>query len=151
MSNSTICAVLFLHFVFMISCSTTQQAATPTEAAEASIYPDWYSSSDEFVDADSVFTAYGMALGSDSTAAARKALVKAKANFEQHLSSKLESIRNDAIDELGEGSGLESTSFIFALRQVEGSISEATSVEYQEAKPNSGFDSYQGFSSDYQG
>lgn len=151
MSNSYICVTLLSLSVLIVSCSTSQQVTeTPTETkAEPesdSFYPAWYSNTSEFTRTDSTFTAYGLAVGVDSNEAVQKAVTKAKANFEQHISSQLESIRTDAAEELN-NRNIDSPDFIFALRNVEASLSDALKISEKVARRNEKFSSYQGFAS----
>lgn len=140
-------ALLFLSLV-MLSCSPSQQVAeAPDQAVEEapSVYPGWFSASSDFVSTDSTFTAYGLAVGTDSAEAVQQAVTEAKANFEKNLSSRLESIREDALEELGENSSVTSSSFIFALRNAEASLADVVTVSRQSAKAKDGQSGYNGF------
>lgn len=145
MHHFHITAILFVLSTLVISCSTPQTTTTDAPAKEAesrSFYPTWYSST-EFVATDSTYTAYGKALGASSDAATQKAIAKARANFEQHLSSRLESARNGAVE--SENNGMESSEFIFLLRSAEAAVSDALKVSDQQAKPSDKFGGYHGF------
>ena len=128
-------ALLVLSCI-IISCTSSQQTAKGGEDTQkSSIYPAWYDDGNEFVSTDSTYTAYGVAVGSDSTQALRRAVSKAKANLEQHLSSRLETVRKQAADETGEA-GLGTSEFIFALRNAEAALAEQIPISKSAASPN---------------
>ena len=149
MTDSHISIALVILSLLMLSCSSSQQVVETTDQAEAektpSVYPGWYSASSEFVSTDSTFTAFGLAVGTDSTDATQQAVTEAKTNFEKYLSSHLESIRDDALEELGENSAVASSSFIFALRNAEAALGEVVTVTQQSAGASEGHSSYNGF------
>ena len=130
-----------------IACSATESAIkSPSQSAESSIYPGWYSPSGEFTrTADGTrFMAYGMAVGVDSSSAVRKAITQAETNLEQHLSTVLESVRKRAAEQQ-ETSELHSPEFIFTLRKAEAAVSDASTLERSEASRNEKYGSYRGF------
>ncbi|MFH5883830.1 hypothetical protein ACG2F4_05925 [Halalkalibaculum sp. DA3122] len=140
---------LLIAAVFAVSCSTPQPVSESSgesdpEPQTESIYPAWFSGTSEFVESDSTFTAYGMAVDMDSTAATRSAVTKAKANFEQHLSIRLESIRESAAREQ-DNSEMESPEFIFALRNAEASLSGIVKVSDKVANRSRNLNSHLGF------
>lgn len=134
--------------MLLISCSTTQKMGNKSaDTGSNSVYPAWYSSSSEFTSTDSTYTAFGLAVGSDSTEALDKSIEKAKTNFEQHLSARLESIRTSASDELGANSSVSTSRFIFALRNAEATLSESVMISSGIANHNGELSSYRGFAS----
>ncbi|MDX1617138.1 MAG: hypothetical protein R3224_00030 [Balneolaceae bacterium] len=134
-----------VSLLVVLSCSSTQQASR-SDSRDSGPFPGWYSSG-EMTATPSGFSAYGTAVAADSAAARRKAVTQALVNLEQHLSARLESIRKEAIrsDSDGNGSGLDSASFIFALRNAEGGISGLATPSRVQAAPNRGLEGYRGF------
>lgn len=130
--------------LFYLSCSTSQQASN-TGSERRPGFPGWFSGSNTVTDSPTGFTAYGMAVVGDSAAAAEKAVKQAQVNLEQHISGRLESVREDAAKAGEDDSGLESSSFIFALRNAESGISEISTVSRARAQPNGDYGGYRGF------
>lgn len=123
---------LILVSSLIISCSTTSQTASDGEetAPETeSKYPSWYQTSRSIQSDDSSYYGYATALAGDSTASADKAVQQAKAELKTAISSRLESIRNDAVVELGSESGLDSPRFIIAIRKAESEVPSVAEVE----------------------
>lgn len=141
-------STLFAFILILIaSCSSTQQTtqqtdAEPAEPETSSIYPAWFSSQSEFVDSDSTFSAYGLAVAADSNSAYQQAVVQAKSNLEKHLSDRIESARSAAAQS---NEALAERSFIFALRQAEASISEGAEIVERTSKGKEDLSSFNGF------
>ncbi|MDX1638234.1 MAG: hypothetical protein R3281_09705 [Balneolaceae bacterium] len=144
--------LLAMAAIIAVSCSASQQATKSTtdrpSTESTSIYPAWFSAEREFVQNDSVFTAYGVAIGADSAEAAAFAIEKAKANFQQHFSSRLESVREQAVVEQGSNAGqIDSGRFIFALRNAEAVLPGYLRLNRTSAEVNGEFSSYRAFAS----
>lgn len=138
-------ASVIILALFVISCSTTKQATQKKSSPDQnSIYPEWYSASDEFTRSpdSSSYHAYGMAVATDSSTAVAKARTKAASNLERHISSALESIRKKAGSDV---SDLNTPEFIFALRKVEATVSKAASSTQSSVRRDPKYGSYQGF------
>lgn len=150
MLDNKLSAFLLLILVssFMISCSTTSQTAS-TDAGEpttepAGKYPSWYQNSRSIQSDDTAYYGYATALAADSAVAAEKAMEQAKAELKTAISNRLESIRNDAVVELGSDSGLDNPRFIIALRKAEDEVTSVAGVKEIEVESNidSGFRSF---------
>ena len=124
---------LILASFLIISCSTpskttsTGEEGTGTEVE--SKYPSWYQTSRSIQSDDTAYYGYATALAADSAAAAEKAVEQAKAELGTSISNRLESIRNDAVVELGSDSGLDKPRFIIALRKAEDEVTSVSGVE----------------------
>jgi len=136
-----IAAVCFSLFILLaaVSCSSTSETTTSetTAPAEDSKFPSWYNSSRILEAEDDAFHTYATAIAADSIESLQKAGAQAKSEMASGVSSRLESIRNDAVVELGSESGLDSPKFIIALRNAESDIASAAEISESEAKGNS--------------
>ena len=134
---------------FFISCSTTSNTASTTSAETtdeaSSKYPDWYQSSRSVQSDDTAYYGYATAIASDSASSAEKAVEQAKAELKSSISNRLETIRNDAVVELGSDSGLDSPQFIIALRKAENEVPSVANTEEVEVE-NMGSQGYRAFS-----
>lgn len=122
---------LILVSTLIISCSTTSKTASAgneTAPETESKYPSWYKTSRTIQSNDTAYYGYATALASDSAASADKAVQQAKAELKTAISGRLESIRNDAVVELGSDSGLDSPRFIIALRKAESEVPTVADV-----------------------
>lgn len=137
-TNLLLLAVVSLLY---LACSSSREASTN----DSSMLPDWYSGSNAVSSTQTGFMAYGTALAADSSVAAEKAVTKALANLEQHISDMLESVRSDAVEEAGSGSGLDSPAFILALRNAEGGVSRIASESQKQARSNRNSQGFRGF------
>jgi len=118
----------------LVSCSTTSNTtsdsqSTVTTGNSSSQYPSWYQSSRSVESDDTAYYGYATAIDSDSSSAGEKAMEQAKAELKSAISNRLETIRNDAVVELGSDSGLDSPRFIIALRKAENEVSAVASME----------------------
>ena len=118
------------------SCSSTSQTtgeSEPAATSEESQFPSWYNTRSFEADEDA-FHGYGAAIAADSTRSAQKAGSQATAELKSKISNRLESIRNDAVVELGSNSGLDSPKFIIAMRNAESDIASVAEVTETEVK-----------------
>lgn len=136
MIANRIASVCFFSLIITlaVSCSTTSETTTEetTLSDEEREIPSWYNNTRSLQRDDTTFYSFATALASDSAQSVQKAGSRAKAELRSGVSSRLESIRNDAVVELGSDSGLDSPKFIIALRNAEtrlGSVAEITEVE----------------------
>lgn len=141
--------VCILISTFTLCCSTTSQTtskADDTSPSEAeSKYPSWYQSSRSKQSDDDAYYGYATALATDSSDAADKAGQQAKAELKAEISNRLETIRNDALVELGSESGLDNPRFIIALRKAENEVSSVSEIAEISVESNDG-NGYRGFS-----
>lgn len=127
----------FLTFIFIstlfVSCSTTNTSTTSDNSANAantgSQYPSWYLTGRSVESNETSYMGYATALAGDSTASVERAVEHAKAELKTAISGKLETIRNDAVVELGSDSGLDRPRFIIALRKAENEVPALAIVE----------------------
>lgn len=135
--------VLTAVTLFYLSCSSSREASGPSSQSDS--FPGWYSGSAAVTTTASGFTAYGTALAADSAVSSEKAIAQALSNLEQHLSDRLESIRSEAAEAAGEGSGLNAPAFIFKLRNAEAGIADLSATSNREAQPSRQYEGYRGF------
>lgn len=135
---ATACFSLFI-LLAAVSCSSTSETTTsePTAPDEESKFPSWYNDRRVLEADDDAFHTYATAIAADSIESLQKAGEQAKSEMTSRVSSRLESIRNDAVMELGSESGLDSPKFIIALRNAESDITSAAEISESEAKGNS--------------
>ena len=151
MSDHRLIGILSLlcFTVLFISCSTTSNTSdsSSTAAVEttADRYPSWYSSNRSVESDDTSYFGYATAIDSDSSVSATKATDQAKAELKSAISNRLETIRNDAVVELGSDSGLDSPRFIIALRKAENEVPSVASTEEVEVENLEG-EGYRAFS-----
>lgn len=133
-----LCLSIFIAATLVVSCSstsnTTQNNNPDTVEPRESRYPDWYNTSGRLQADDKGFTTYATAIDTDSVTAAKKAGDQARAQLQSGVSSRLESVRNDAVIELGSNSGVDSPKFLIALRNAESDIASVAGVEQREVK-----------------
>lgn len=137
----------FLTFVciaaFFASCSTTSTTSGSTSSAANTVntesqYPSWYQSSRSVKSDDTWYFGYATAIDSDSSSSAVKAVEQAKSELKSAISNRLETIRNDAVVELGSDSGLDSPRFIIALRKTENEVPSVANTEEIEVEKMEG-------------
>lgn len=140
--------VLILSAGIMFSCSgtanTTQKSEGSSGAAEVQKYPSWYPNQ-QVVSTDSTMAAYATAIGPDSASAVSKAVAWAESGLKSSLSDKLESIRSQAVKQYGSESGLDSSSFLIALREADNAVDDLIKTGHTEVKTVEGFKSYRSF------
>lgn len=134
--------------ILIVSCSSSSGTVkTQKEEVTANVeskYPVWYNANRGIKSDLSSYYGYATALASDSATSRQKALAQAKAELRSATSGSLESIRSEAAGELGDDSGLNSPSFIVALRNAENTIDGLSVVEETEVK-NSENNTYRSF------
>ena len=107
-------------------------------------YPSWYPKQ-SVVNTDTVMYGYATAIDGDSAVAIKKAVKWAKSQLQSSLSDKLENIRSDAARELGSDSGLDSPSFLLALRKADSAIKYLAETGKTDVKTVEGYNSYRSF------
>lgn len=141
------CSAVVLLSTMISACAPSGNVNESTETSntsEKSVYPSWYNSSQSVTSSPTSYQGYATALAADSTGALRKALEQAENSLESGISAKLESIRTDAVVELGSDSGLDSPRFIVVLRRAENEVSDISqkvNALAEENNPNG----YRGF------
>lgn len=140
---------LFCITALFISCSTTSNTSDSSSTAITESgtdrYPSWYSSNRSVESDDTSYFGYATAIDSDSSSSADKAVEQAKSELKSAISNRLETIRNDAVVELGSDSGLDSPRFIIALRKAENEVPSVTNTEEIEVDNREG-EGYRAFS-----
>ncbi|NGP76654.1 hypothetical protein G3570_08420 [Balneolaceae bacterium YR4-1] len=141
---------LICFSALLISCSTTSNTSTTSDTSAnvtnaESKYPSWYKTSRAVESDDTSYFGYATAIDSDSSASAEKAKAQAQSELKSAISNRLETIRNDAVVELGSDSGLDSPRFIIALRKAENEVPSVTSTEEIEVECLEG-EGYRAFS-----
>lgn len=129
---------MLMAAILVVSCAstsnTTQENRSETVEPSESRYPDWYNTNGRLQVDDEGFTTFATAIDTDSVTAAEKAGDQARAKLQSGVSSRLESVRNDAVIELGSNSGVDSPKFLIALRNAESDIASVAGVEQTEVK-----------------
>lgn len=138
--------VLLLCGTLSVSCSTPSETTTKQKPASTteSIYPDWYNVSRAIHSDDTHYFGYATALDSDSSEAAEKAVIQAKARLKTSVSSRLEAIRNKAAGE-SDNSGLDTPGFILALRTAENEVPEVAETVQTEVERKDEKEAYQAY------
>lgn len=136
---------IFILGGFFVACSSTSQTSSNASSSSSSVYPGWYNAGRSVSSSDSTYMAYATALSADSSEAAGKAVRQARARLKSGIANKLESIRTDAVIELGSDSGLDDPRFILALRKAENAVSTVSEVDHTEVEANEGQRGYRGF------
>jgi hypothetical protein len=142
---SSLLAVFSLGIV--MACSGTGNMSRQpgqSQGMEVQQYPAWYPER-SIVNTDSMMYAYAAAIDDDSASAVDKAVAWAKSELRSSLSDKLENIRSDAIRELGSDSGLDSSSFLIALRKADNAVNYLAKTGKTEVKTVEGYKSYRSF------
>lgn len=144
--NRTISSVtLIFSLAFFISCSGSANITEEGEGRKGSLkYPSWYPQQ-SVVSTDSVIYAYAAAIDDDSAEAVSKAVDWAESELRSSVAYSLENIRNEALAEFGNGSELDSESFILALRKADGIVNNLTSMVNTKVETVDGFESYRSF------
>lgn len=137
----TVLVVPVFISLLIISCSSTSgtvnnEAENNTATKVSSPYPAWYNSSKAIHSDDSAYYGYATALATDSVKSTAKAVSQAKAALQSAISSRLETIRNDASEELGNSSNLDSPQFILAIRNAESNLHSAAKIVQQQVQQN---------------
>lgn len=131
----SVCALVFM------SCSGISKVATQ----KSSVYPEWYNANQPFTPSKVGYKANATALAADSSAAAQKALTHAEEELKSGISERLEAIRKEAADELGNSSGLNTPGFVVTLRKAETNIIHALKKANMEIDPNETYSGYRAF------
>lgn len=131
----------------IISCSgmeETAQESASEEMKKAQQYPSWYPEQEVVSEADTMY-GYATAVDKDSAAAVSKASAWAESVLKTAISDKLENIRTEAMKESGDGSGLNDSDFLIALREVKEEVSPLVETDNNHVKTVEGYDSYRSF------
>lgn len=147
-----------LLYIFMIpviiftaaACSGTSQTSRPTDAAQDSVSrdsnaaPAWFNEETVAYD-NKVVTARAAAIGSDSVTVEKKAVSRAVAKLKQSVSDRLETVRTEAIQELGKGSGLADPGFLIDFRKANSVVDDIVATQQTSAAAVEGQNSFRGF------
>lgn len=147
MHRSLITFLSFVLSIFIVSCSSTADMASNggnAEEIKASSYPSWYNS--KLVEStENEFLVYGAAISGDSASVADKAMDRAESQLQSSVSDRLEAIRSEALVEQGSGSGLDSSSFLIALRKADKAVPYLLKKQKEEVISVEGQEGYRGF------
>lgn len=137
---------ILLASFLVISCSGTAEMAEQdsSDQPEVSKYPSWYPQQ-EFVSEDDHLRAYATAIDTDSASALDKAHSWAVEKLKNSVSDKLESIRSEALQESGNGSGLDEAQFLMALRKAKNAVPVLIEKGNTEVQSVEGYESVRGF------
>jgi len=147
MNRTLLVFVAVFSLGIVISCSGPGKMAQKTSQTQQKVksqYPSWYPEH-SIVNTDTVMYAYATAIDNDSASSVDKAIAWAKSEIQSSLSDKLENIRSDAVRELGSESGLDSSSFLIALRKVDNAVKDVAETGHTEVRTVEGYNSYRSF------
>ncbi|MCW9706419.1 hypothetical protein [Fodinibius salsisoli] len=131
-------------------CSSTSQTVSPSAnaqndvSAESQSTPTWFNK-EEVAFEGSTISSYATAIGPDSVSAVSKAVERASVLLRQSVSNRLESVRNDALKELGSDSGLDTPGFLIALRKADRVVNEVANSSQTNTQGVEGQSSSLGF------
>ena len=117
----------------LAACSTTSKSVeSPVGSGDKSQQemqstPAWFTKESVSYDTDSI-SAFGTAIGSDSSTTVSKAEKRAELLLQQSVSDKLEELRSEAVKELGSDAGLDDPGFLIALRKADNAVADIVST-----------------------
>lgn len=132
------------------ACSATSKSAQPSATSDDNnsqknqSTPSWFSKETVSYSADAI-SAFGTAIGTDSSATVAKAEKRAVLLLKKSVSDKLEEVRSEAVKELGSDSGLNTPSFLIALRKVDSVVPKLSSTANKGVEPVKNQESVRGF------
>lgn len=129
--------------LFAISCSSSNVATESERSDRLKSYPSWYQSSLHTEGSD--FYGYAAAIAADSSSAAEKAVMQARANLEAGLSVKVEESRKKMAERSDNYAILKTPEFILHLRKAEEALSKAARPVRSEVAPTESGNGYRGF------
>ncbi|WP_372638605.1 hypothetical protein [Fodinibius sp.] len=138
-------AVVLIAAACTTTSNTTGSPETPQEdtAPKDDALPDWFSEESVIYDSSGV-QAYAGAIGTDAASAETKAVTQATTVLKQSISDRLETVRTEAVQELGMESGLTNADFLIDLRKADGAVDDIVSIQQTDTMPVEGQNSVRG-------
>lgn len=138
-------AIVLIAAACSSTSNTTRSPETPHEetVSKDDALPDWFSEESVIYDSSAV-QAYAGAIGSNAASAEAKAAARATTLLKQSVSGKLETVRSEAVQELGMEAGLGKADFLIDLRKAGSAVDEMVSTLHTDTMPVEGQNSVRG-------